>query len=418
MNERLAAVEDAGDEQSVHGSESGQSDADRRSTIRDDDDTVHRPSQLPATVETQPNIQVGQFQAVAHQGANLPWQYRIENIWGEFSGDRKEWPAFYDSFKASIYENATLAPVQKLQILRAALKGKAAKSIGQWQVRGCNLEPIWNRLKELYDDPYTTSKELLQKVFSLKRLEGPNGNRLQIMSNVVLEVSRTLQALGYPAQHYDLLLIHSAQEKLDEKTSVAWNLHRQSNRPTLAEFTKFLDRQASALTSAYNLEMAHKPRDENDRKRSFNGQRNGNTKGNGNRYGHRNGNGNKNGYHNDNKRFKLSTSQSNQIAVKMENSKCAMCSEDHITRKCPKFLQLKLTNRKDKARAASLCFNCLSPGHTIKDCRAGKCNRCDKKHNSLLCSENPNNRNLTVGQVATKNNKQKGKGKRSQPKQQ
>lgn len=338
----------------------------------------------------------------------LPWQLRVQNIWGEFDGDRKKWASFHDAFKKSIYENPSIPAVEKFQILRAALKGKAAKALGEWPIRECFFEPAWERLQELYDDSYVLSKELFQKIFTLKKLDSPNGDRLQIMSNVTLETSRQLKALGYPSEHYDLMFIHSVQSKLDEKTSLAWNLHRKSDTPTLTEFITFLDRQAKALNSAYTIERASQFQSDNDRRPSSFGH--GQTT----RKRHHNGK----SYHGNEKRSKSNNSQSNQVAVKTEKAACACCSEDHLTRKRPKFLQMSLTKRKDQARAANICFNCLLPNHTVKECKSGKCNRCEKKHNSLLCTENSNNRHLSVGQVATKKSKQKKSNKKNQSNQQ
>lgn len=315
-----------------------------------DDNRIGQQRPAPSPIRDTPPVQVGQLPVAVQQNVQLPWHFRIDNIWGEFDGDKKKWPAFHDSFKSRIYDDPSLPAVQKLQILRAALKGKAAKSLGEWQVRDCNFEPVWQRLKELYEDPYATSKELLQKIFSLKKLESPNGLRLQIMSNVTQEVSRSLKALKYPAEHYDLIFIHSVHGKLDEKTSVAWDLQRQNDRPTLDDFTTFLDRQARALSNAYCPELAQKSQDRNDRKRPFSGGGNGNGKYSGNGNNHIGGK----SYHSENKRFKPSTSNTSNAFVKVETGKCAMCSEDHPTRKCKKFLDLSLTKRKEKAKSANL----------------------------------------------------------------
>lgn len=159
----------------------------------------------------------------------------------------------------------------KYQNLRAALKGKAAKALVEWQIRDCFIEPAWRRVKELYDEAYVTSKELFYKMFSLRIMESAQGDRLQIMSNATQDTSRQLKALGCPAEHYDLMFIQSVHGKLDEKTSVAWDLRRQSDRPTSAEFTTFLDRQAKALKNAYCTDIAPKTRNANDRRRSSNG---------------------------------------------------------------------------------------------------------------------------------------------------
>lgn len=346
----------------------------------------------PASVATMtPNVQVGQYPAAGQQLAQMPWQFRIENIWGEFDGDKEQWQSFHDSFKANVYDDPVLPAVRKFQILKSALKGKAAKSLGQWQISDRNFEAAWQRLKKLYDDPYGTSKQLLQRILSLTKMESANGYKLQIISNVTQEVSRQLSALGLPAEHYDLMFIHTVQGKLDQKTSMDWDTKRGGNtQPTLNEFTDFLDARAKALSNAYQLEHGHETHKSKERKRPFDGQRN----------------------QSDNKRHKPNTSSAKHTTVKNEKQGCATCSEEHATRKCEKFLKLSLTKRKDKAKEAGLCFNCLSRGHSSKDCKAGNCNRCDKKHNSLLCPENPNNRQLNSNQVtAKKNSKNKTKPK-------
>lgn len=141
-----------------------------------------------------------QQQVVQGMNALLPWQFRIENIWGEFDGDSTKWQAFHDSYKSRVYDDPTMPNVQKFQILRAALKGKAAKSLGEWQISDANFEPAWARLKQLYHDEYNTSKALLNKLFVLKKLDQPHGEKLQFLSNITQEVSRQLGALQFPSE--------------------------------------------------------------------------------------------------------------------------------------------------------------------------------------------------------------------------
>lgn len=330
--------------------------------------------------QQQPGPQINQNQAAWPLNLRLPWQFPIENVWGEFHGDKKKWQAFHDSFKTSVYENVAIPPVRKFQLLRSSLKGSAYKALGEWQICERNFEPAWQRLVKLYDDQYATSKELLSKLYGLKKMDAPNGMKLQIISNVAQEVSRQLGAMGHPVEHFDLIFVHEVQSKLDHASSMAWDVKRGiNNRPTLSELTDFLDARAKALCHAYHVETTPQQNKNAERKRPQTGQ----------------------GNQANNKRFK-STSNSSPAAVKTEPQQCAACSEKHLTRKCPEFIKLNLTNRKDKVHQANLCYNCLGHGHTIKDCKAGKCNRCDKKHNSLLCAENPNNRNVNADQVASK----------------
>lgn len=175
-----------------------------------------------------------------------------------------------------------------------------------------------------------------------------------------------------------MVFIHLIQSKLDEKTSVAWDNKREFNaRPTLAEFTNFLDRRARSLRNAYHSEAATTVMNHNERKRSSNHHK----------------------HQSDTKRFKPNSSNSSHTAVKSEKQvACAVCPEEHPTRKCPVFAKLNLAARKDKVRQENLCYNCLGKNHAVRDCESGKCTRCDKKHNTLLCSKEPKNRGVFTGQ--------------------
>lgn len=342
----------------------------------------------------QPVVQVSQYTPGTNQ---IPWQCRLENTWGEFDGNYMKWPAFHDSFEHAVVNDQNIPLHRKLQLLKSSLKGRAERAFGEWLIRDQNFEPAWSRLKELFDDQYRTSKELLNRLLQLKKLDTPHGGRLQTMSNTVHEVVRQLEAMGYPPNEMtDMFIIHAVHERLDSQTSIAWDKFRDPVRPKLSELKKFLDREAKALINAYESTVVSKsnsrpgskrPYTDNDNARSFkrfkpNTQSNGSKNG-GNSNGHKGGN-----------------SWSGGKSVKFETKHCAVCSEEHLTRKCQKFQNLSLTKRKEKAREAKLCFNCLLPGCSARECSARPCSRCrDKKHNDLLCDENPQNRQLKVGQA-------------------
>lgn len=385
--ERELESDDEHDNRSVRSSQHGSDNEHQQNNSRGQSNPTTSATPAGADVVT-PNVQVGNYGATGQSFPQMPWQFRIENIWGEFDGDKEQWLSFHDSFKANVYDDPLLPPVRKFQILKAALKGKAAKSLGQWQVCDNNFEPAWQRLKKLYHDPYGTSNQLLQRILSLTKLDAPNGYKLQIISNVAQEVSRQLSALGLPAEHYDLMFIHAVQGKLDQKTSMDWDSLRGDNaQPTLIQFTDFLDARAKALNNAYQSEHGHENHKNKDRKRPSNDKP----------------------YQSGNKRFKQNTSSANHTVIKQEKQGCAMCSGEHLTRKCDKFVKLSLHKRKEKAKEANLCFNCLGRNHAVKDCKAGTCNRCEKKHNSMLCPENPNNRQLNANQVAKNKSPKKHK---------
>ena len=66
---------------------------------------------------------------------------------------------------------------------------------------------------------------------------------------------------------------------------------------------------------------------------------------------------------------------------------CAVCSygKRHSTAKCWSMNKLSISDRKEKIKAARLCFRCLQPSHIARYCHA-TCDKCkSNRHHSLLC---------------------------------
>lgn len=66
---------------------------------------------------------------------------------------------------------------------------------------------------------------------------------------------------------------------------------------------------------------------------------------------------------------------------------CHNCKQPHPMYRCQQFLQMSIDQRIERVRALDLCFNCFMTGHRTgnKLCQSGKCRKCGKNHNSLLC---------------------------------
>nr|XP_046478563.1 uncharacterized protein LOC124217212 [Neodiprion pinetum] len=63
---------------------------------------------------------------------------------------------------------------------------------------------------------------------------------------------------------------------------------------------------------------------------------------------------------------------------------CPVCSNAHGVFKCSDFLQMSISDRIQGAEKKKICLNCLSKGHFSANCRSSGCERCQKKHNTLL----------------------------------
>ena len=73
-----------------------------------------------------------------------------------------------------------------------------------------------------------------------------------------------------------------------------------------------------------------------------------------------------------------------------ERSPCAFCQDNnHQIYNCTKFTDTDLEERRKFVQERRLCYGCLCPGHSAKDCRRRHtCNSCKCRHPSSLHDSN------------------------------
>nr|CAI5845055.1 unnamed protein product [Callosobruchus analis] len=69
------------------------------------------------------------------------------------------------------------------------------------------------------------------------------------------------------------------------------------------------------------------------------------------------------------------------------NITCYYCKKGHKIYQCESFLKLSIDNRCAWVNNSKLCTLCLRDNHTALVCKARKCPRCQKAHNSVLCRD-------------------------------
>lgn len=78
-----------------------------------------------------------------------------------FNGDQLQWEGFRDLFKSLVHDVEGLAPIQKLQYLKANLSGDAAGVIANIEVSAQEYALAWDKLVVRYDN---------RRVFSSRRI--------------------------------------------------------------------------------------------------------------------------------------------------------------------------------------------------------------------------------------------------------
>lgn len=239
-----------------------------------------------------------------------------ENTWGKFDGDLAKWQGFHDAFKAAVHDDDLIAPTFKLQFLKSSLEGRAAKDFGEWPGGNENYNLAWQWLVEQNKQEYATSKSILNRLLNFTKMQQASPGALQRLSTITQNVRRQLQAMKFPVEHYDMVFVHIVHDRLDPATSRDWELHRQSENPTIDEITDFIRIRARAL---FNAQGDRRENNEQRKRTSNDRERN-----------------------NSNKRARYASPNNNSAPQKkQENKKCNFCKEGHWMSQCKVFQALK-----------------------------------------------------------------------------
>ncbi|XP_011858580.1 PREDICTED: uncharacterized protein LOC105556118, partial [Vollenhovia emeryi] len=236
--------------------------------------------------------------------------------------------------------------IKKFHYLKAALEGGAAQIIKSLEFTAVNYAVAWNTICDRFNNKRLLTHNHIKALFSISPIKKESSNQIREVVDNLNKHLRALNALDQATESWDSLLIYLISTKLDSITARAWEKERAGNDiPTLQEFKSFLNSRADLLEA---LELKDK-----------------------NVHEHR---------------------QADRSKVKslfIQGQRCAVCKDTHKLSNCPKFLELSPQKRAEYVRSSKLCFNCMKPGHYLKDCKAGSCKQCSAKHNTLLHFNKP-----------------------------
>lgn len=292
--------------------------------------------------------------------------------WGKFDGNLFFWQSFKDRFTAAVHANENIKPVFKLQHLLASLSGRAARVVGTRQPTEQGYQAAWQRLCEIYDDPYMIIRAILEKMHRMSVIERASYDNLRKLVDTNHESVRQLRELNVPVEHWDQILVYMMVKRLDSSTADAWEMSRGNGLPTLEALCAFLDKRAQSLAHSQPLELADASSDERP---SRGGQKR---------------------KHQPNKPLVAGDKPANvesgagpAKSAARPGAKtlppCPQCEGSHPIYHCPALKELNLAGRKEVIRGLGLCQNCLKK-HAADKCGFGPCGDCKpERHNSLLC---------------------------------
>lgn len=271
-----------------------------------------------------------------------------------FSGDLKEWPIFYETFKTAIHDNSSLCDSERIQYLIGKLHGRALETISSIPATEYNYAIIWQTLLDKYEDKRKLALSYISQMFNFSAIKSESFPQLNQFLEKFANAYEALKRLDIE-DLADFIVLHLASSKLDEQTFKYFEMSdsiRGKQFPAFQDLVQFLKEQVRILERVQgNPAIKSKTHSAN-----------------------------------------VSKSHSFFTTRKLNESKpaftvnCALCKgEQHQLYRCEKFLGMSPIDRHKLIKLHRRCFNCLSSLHQVPNCRSSSsCNVCQKKHHSLI----------------------------------
>lgn len=287
-----------------------------------------------------------------------------------FDGDSHTWISFINLFDTTIHQNASLSPVAKFQYLLGTLSGDALNLVKSLPITGANYSIAYDTLRERYHSVRRLASLHLNKIIDLPSVTLLPTKNLRTFLNIFNENTQALKALKCDITESNPLLATLLLKRMDSELRNKFESSRTDTQslPTVNEIVKMLSEECSHAEDAslhstenkslkYLSHSAHtrtKPHSTKPHSRSF---------------------------------AFVATEESTSHTA---SPPCFCCSRTgHKIYSCQLFKDKSPQDRHKLVKSQHRCFSCLG-NHDIRNCRSKfSCNKCHRKHHSLLHFDQP-----------------------------
>ena len=264
-----------------------------------------------------------------------------------FSGKYDAWLGFHDLFNSLVHNNNELSDIEKLYHLKGCLEGKAADVLASLEISSENYAVAWELLKERYDNRKVIREGHAKSLLNLPVVSKEYSVRSLL--DEVLKHVRALKSLNETVETWNTLLIVIIKEKLTQFLREKWEEYSsESKHPSFEQMVTFLQIRAQIE----DTKVGQNSQNSSKGKLSYNHQSKTNSQG--------------------------------TYAVTATSPSCAYCQGNHFIYSCKAFAELSSHDRFSVVKRAALCLNCLRPNHRLSECTKSSCQKCQKRHNTLL----------------------------------
>ncbi|XP_058449319.1 uncharacterized protein LOC131429285 [Malaya genurostris] len=270
-----------------------------------------------------------------------------------FSGHGENWLEWFDKFNALIHRRNSLAVIQKFEYLKLSLRGAALGLIDSLPITEDNYKIAYEMIEQRYNNPKLLIQKHTRELFELKSLEFESATGLRNLFDAARKHLRCLENLSQPVSSWDALLIHLMSNKLDHESRRNWEtVVSGSIPPQYKQLEKFVSERCQVLDA-----MPLKRKSTTDSNNNLL------------------------------KKYK-SEVKTFTITKPFGSQRCQVCfKSSHFIGSCNQYRAKSLDEKIKVIKRASLCYNCLRPGHNAEFCRSRGCLKCDHKHHTSIHRE-------------------------------
>ena len=259
-----------------------------------------------------------------------------------FSGDYLQWNSFWDLLNASVHTKETLRDAQRLQYLRASLKGDAAKIISHLTITDANYAGARNALQTRYAKLRLIVRSHIRALLEVPVMKRETAQEMRNLLETFREHMQALETFDVRVHQWDAILVYHISEKLDSKSRKALELAHAGNGPqTIQQMTDFLSERCRALEpSSAKLKsvIPTETKTVNSANKASNARRG---------FGH----------------TQSGPKRGQAYGASVRETK--ICQGNHKVQNCQEFTSLDVAARVEFVKQKKLCFNCLRSSHMI-----------------------------------------------------
>ena len=275
----------------------------------------------------------------------------------KFNGDSARWPEFIENFSRRVHYKLSFTDNDRMERLLSVLTGEAKKGVESIGTSGIFYATALKSLKRDFGNTTVVTYSKLKNLLDKPQISSIDRAAIRRFHQQLKSTVTWLKRIGNMSAVHSTENLSKAVMRLPDELRKSF--YRKSKEfddadLSLLKLEMFLDLSLKEFYNPIADIIASRENKRRDR-----------------------GSGSK-------------ESQSNHIGSEIDKKlSCWLCQKPHKLWQCDEFQKKSIPDRRKLINEKKCCYNCMSPKHSVKDCKSRVCCRhCKKRHHSSLHDPN------------------------------